>query len=31
MGNRGMAKIITAYVPLSEMFGYMTDLRSASQ
>ncbi|MDD2871651.1 MAG: elongation factor G [Candidatus Gracilibacteria bacterium] len=31
MGNRGMAKIISAYVPLSEMFGYMTDLRSASQ
>lgn len=31
MGNRGMAKIITALVPLSEMFGYMTDLRSASQ
>lgn len=31
MGDRGMAKIITAYVPLSEMFGYMTDLRSASQ
>jgi len=31
MGNRGMAKIITAFVPLSEMFWYMTDLRSASQ
>ena len=31
MGNRGQAKIITAFVPLSEMFGYMTDLRSASQ
>ncbi len=31
MGDRGQAKIITAYVPLSEMFGYMTDLRSASQ
>lgn len=31
MGDRGMAKIIIAYVPLSEMFGYMTDLRSASQ
>jgi elongation factor G len=31
MGNRGMAKIITTFVPLSEMFGYMTDLRSASQ
>ncbi len=31
MGDRGQAKIVTAYVPLSEMFGYMTDLRSASQ
>lgn len=31
MGNRGMAKIITCYVPLSEMFGYTTELRSASQ
>jgi elongation factor G len=31
MGNRWMAKIISAFVPLSEMFGYMTDLRSASQ
>lgn len=31
MGNRWMAKIVTAFVPLSEMFGYMTDLRSASQ
>ena len=31
MGNRGQEKIITAFVPLSEMFGYMTDLRSASQ
>ena len=31
MWDRGQAKIITAYVPLSEMFGYMTDLRSASQ
>lgn len=26
-----MAKIITCYVPLSEMFGYTTELRSASQ
>ena len=31
MWNRWQAKIITALVPLSEMFGYMTDLRSASQ
>lgn len=29
--NRGMAKVIMAYVPLSEMFGYATDLRSISQ
>ena len=31
MTERGMAKIIKAYVPLSEMFGYSTDLRSMSQ
>ncbi|MBF0913703.1 elongation factor G, partial [Candidatus Gracilibacteria bacterium] len=31
MGDRGQAKIVTALVPLSQMFGYMTDLRSASQ
>jgi len=31
MGQRGVAKIINAYVPLSEMFGYSTELRSASQ
>ena len=29
--NRGMAKVIMAHVPLSEMFGYATDLRSISQ
>lgn len=29
--NRGMAKVIQAYVPLSDMFGYATDLRSLSQ
>jgi elongation factor G len=28
---RGIAKVIHAYVPLSEMFGYATDLRSISQ
>ncbi len=31
MTERGMAKIIKAFVPLSEMFGYSTDLRSMSQ
>jgi elongation factor G len=31
LGVRGNAKVITAFVPLSEMFGYSTDLRSASQ
>jgi len=31
MTDRGLAKIINAYVPLSEMFGYATDLRSMSQ
>ena len=30
-GDRGMAKYIKAYVPLSEMFGYATDLRSMTQ
>lgn len=29
--QRGNAKIIDAHVPLSEMFGYVTDLRSLSQ
>jgi elongation factor G len=27
----GGAKVITAHVPLSEMFGYATDMRSATQ
>ncbi len=31
MSDRGQAKIIACYVPLSEMFGYATELRSASQ
>ena len=31
MWDRWQAKIINSYVPLSEMFWYMTDLRSASQ
>lgn len=31
MTERGMAKILRAYVPLSEMFWYSTDLRSMSQ
>jgi elongation factor G len=31
MTERGMAKILRAHVPLSEMFGYSTDLRSMSQ
>jgi len=30
-GDRGMAKFIKAYVPLAEMFGYATDLRSMTQ
>ena len=30
-GDRGMVKFIKALVPLSEMFGYMTDLRSNTQ
>jgi elongation factor G len=31
MGDRANAKTINAKVPLSEMFGYATDLRSATQ
>jgi len=31
MGDRGEAKVINASVPLSEMFGYATDLRSMTQ
>jgi elongation factor G len=31
MEERGNAKVVTAHVPLSEMFGYATDVRSMSQ
>ena len=31
MEDRGNAKLIRAHVPLSEMFGYATDLRSSTQ
>ena len=31
MGQRGTAKVVSATVPLSEMFGYATDLRSRTQ
>lgn len=31
MGDRGEAKTIDAKVPLSEMFGYVGDLRSMTQ
>ncbi len=31
MGDRGGTKIVDAFVPLAEMFGYSTDLRSMTQ
>ena len=31
MEARHKSQVITTYVPLSEMFGYSTDLRSATQ
>ncbi len=31
MDQRGNARVITGYVPLAEMFGYATDLRSRTQ
>ncbi|MDP3976294.1 MAG: elongation factor G [bacterium] len=31
MSDRGMAKVIDSIVPLAELFGYATDLRSMSQ
>ena len=31
MDQRGQARVVTALVPLAEMFGYATDLRSRSQ
>ncbi|MBM4389321.1 MAG: elongation factor G, partial [Deltaproteobacteria bacterium] len=31
MGERGMARVVDADVPLAEMFGYVTNLRSMTQ
>jgi elongation factor G len=31
MEQRGNAQVVSAYVPLAEMFGYATDVRSATQ
>jgi elongation factor G len=31
MEQRGNAQVITAFVPLAEMFGYATDVRSNTQ
>jgi elongation factor G len=31
MEQRGNAQVVNAHVPLSEMFGYATDVRSMSQ
>ncbi|MFH1712260.1 MAG: elongation factor G, partial [Patescibacteria group bacterium] len=31
MGDRGNVKTVEAYVPLAEMFGYVTSLRSMTQ
>ena len=31
MGDRAGSKVVDAFVPLAEMFGYSTDLRSATQ
>ncbi len=31
MESRGVVDVIRGYIPLSEMFGYMTELRSATQ